>query len=390
MRWRYRETVLTLCTAAFFVTMFGRLAISPVVPAITDDFGVSKATIGLALTGMWFAYGLAQYPSGLLADRFGERAVILVAIGGTGVMGLLIAIAPIYPVFFVFTVLLGVVAGLHFSVSTSFVSRMYDDVGLPIGVHNLGGPAAGLIAPVLVAWVALRYDWRTAMVLTAALALPVFVLFVRRIRPREPRRPGSRLRDRIQVRPAIELLSRPEIAFTVCIAVIINFVWQGLASFLPTFFVEFHDFSPALASGFFSAYFALQGVIQVGIGDLSDRYDRDGVSIGCLAVYIVGLALLVVSSRIEMLAVAVLLTAFGTSVFTPVTARFMDILSDAERNAGFGLVQSVNVVLGSFGSVAVGLFAEFLGWSVAFGVLTALICVALGAFVVNSVVGLGY
>lgn len=390
MQWRYRDTVLTLCTIAFFVTMFGRLAISPVVPNITADFDVSNAMVGLALTGMWFAYGLAQYPSGLLADKYGERTLILVAIGGTGIAALLIAIAPVYPVFFVFTVLLGAVAGLHFSVATSFFSRMYDDVGLPIGVHNIGGPAAGLIAPVVVVWVAVRYDWRVAMGLTTALALVVFGLFLWRIRPTEPRNPDSNLRDRIRLRPAIELLSRPKIAFTVCIAVITNFVWQGLASFLPTFFVEFHGLSPTLAGAFFSAYFALQGVIQVGIGDLSDRYDRDIVSAVCLVVYIVGMVLLVIGRGIESLVIAVLLTAFGTSVFTPVTARFMDILSDAERNAGFGLVQSVNVVVGSLGSAVVGLVADIFGWAVSFAVLVALLTVALGAFAVNSGLGLEY
>lgn len=390
MQWRYKETVLALCTVAFFVTMFGRLAISPVVPDITTDFDVSNAMVGLALTGMWFAYGIAQYPSGLLADKYGERTLILVAVGGTGVMALLIAVAPIYPVFFVFTVLLGVVAGLHFSVATSFVSRMYDDVGLPIGIHNVGAPAAGVIAPIVIVWIAVRYDWRVAMVLTTTLALPVFAVFYWRIRPTEPQKPDTDLRERMQIRPAIDLLSRPEIAFTVCIAVIVNFVWQGLASFLPTFFVEFHGLTPTLAGIFFSSYFALQAIVQIGIGDLSDRYSRDVVSVGCLVVYITGLTLLIFGRGIELLVVAVLLTAFGTSVFTPITARFMDVLSDAERNAGFGLVQSVNIVVGSLGSVVVGLFADVFGWAISFALLVALITVALGGFVINAVFRLEY
>ncbi|TKX77174.1 MFS transporter, partial [Halorubrum sp. SD626R] len=91
MNWQYRHTVLALCMLAFFVTYFARLAISPVVPFIVDDFAVSNTAIGAALSGMWLAYGVSQFPSGILADRFGERRVILVAVGGSAAMSALLA-----------------------------------------------------------------------------------------------------------------------------------------------------------------------------------------------------------------------------------------------------------------------------------------------------------
>ena len=72
MRWEYRNTVLVLCTLAFFATMVARLVISPVVPDIETEFGTSSGMIGLALSGMWAAYALSQFPSGVLADRYGE------------------------------------------------------------------------------------------------------------------------------------------------------------------------------------------------------------------------------------------------------------------------------------------------------------------------------
>ncbi len=81
MNWRYRHTVLGLCTFAFASTMLARLVISPVVPDVTDGFGVSTGAVGLALSGMWAAYALTQFPSGILGDRFGERRVILAAVG---------------------------------------------------------------------------------------------------------------------------------------------------------------------------------------------------------------------------------------------------------------------------------------------------------------------
>lgn len=81
------------------MTYFARSALSPVVPFITDEYSISNTQIGMALSCMWVAYGLTQYPSGKLADKFGEKHIILISIGGTAVMSLIAAIAPLFVVF---------------------------------------------------------------------------------------------------------------------------------------------------------------------------------------------------------------------------------------------------------------------------------------------------
>lgn len=163
MRWHYRHTVLSLCTIAFFVTMVGRLAISPVVPQITDAFAISNTAIGIALTGMWMTYALSQFPSGVLGNRYGERKIILVAVGGTGVMSFLIAVSSVYVIFVICVIGLGAVAGLHYSTATTLLSRTYDNIGTAIGIHTIGAPVGGLIAPTAAAWIGTRYGWRPAV-----------------------------------------------------------------------------------------------------------------------------------------------------------------------------------------------------------------------------------
>ncbi|MFB6101045.1 MAG: MFS transporter [Haloplanus sp.] len=83
-----------MTTAAFFVTMVARLAPSPLVPDIIDTVPVSTGTVGIALSGMWAAYALFQFPGGIIADRIGERRVILLAMGGIVGTSLLLAAAP--------------------------------------------------------------------------------------------------------------------------------------------------------------------------------------------------------------------------------------------------------------------------------------------------------
>ncbi|WP_129115502.1 MFS transporter [Halegenticoccus tardaugens] len=390
MNWRYRDTVLALCTLAFFVTMVARLAISPVVPAITSEFDVSNALIGTALSGMWLAYAIVQFPSGVLADRYGERCVILASVGGTGCTCLAVAVAPEFAVFLVGTVLLGVAAGLHYSVATALLARTYEDLGTAIGFHNAGAPAAGLFTPVAVSWIGVRYGWRPAVAIAVVVALPIFVAFLWGVRPTEPRRPNRPMRDRFRLRPIAELLSRPAIVFTCVIAIVTDFTWQGIASFLPTFFVQHRGYSSTLAGALFAAYFVVQGVLQVGVGSVSDRYGRDFAIALCMVAGVVGLALLVACPGLPAVGIGVLLLGLSMGWGAAVMPRFMDHLSEAERGVGFGLVRTVYMIVASAGSIAVGLFADLFGWAVSFGVLIALLAFVLCLLVANWSLGAGY
>lgn len=391
MNWEYRYTVLTLCTFAFFGTMVARLVISPLVPAITDAFTISNAVIGTALTGMWLAYALTQFPSGVLGDRFGERAVILVAMGGTAVMSLVLAIAPTFWIFVVCVVVLGAVAGLHYSVATTLLSRTFkNNLGFAVGIHTIGSPAAGLIAPIAGAWIGTRYGWRPGVAVGTAIAAPVFVLFALRVRRTEPRRPDQPMAERFEIGPLIELLSNPRIAFTLFVAASAAFVWQGTASFLPTFLIEYRGQSATVAGIVFSAYFVVQAVTKPAVGSLSDRYGRDGVIIGCLSMAAAGLALFVVSSGLVAVILGIGLLGTGLGWSAAVEPRFMDELTEREQNAGFGLVRTVYLILGSLGSLAVGGLADGFSWAVSFGALGALLIIVVAALVMNWMLDLGY
>ncbi|WP_254533881.1 MFS transporter [Natrinema gelatinilyticum] len=390
MNWQYKHTVLTLCTLAFFATMVARLAISPLVPALTDDFGIGNTVIGIAMTGMWLTYALMQFPSGVLADRFGERSIVLVSVGGATVVTLLLAASPFYALFVLSMIALGAVAGLHYSAATTLLDRVYENIGFAIGVHAIGSSAAGLVAPIAAAWISVRYGWRPAMAGTAAIAAPIFLLFVLRVRPTAPHRPSQPLRDRVQLEALTGILGKPEIAFTVVIASVGAFAWQGTASFLPTFFVEHRGQSATTAGIVFSMYFVIQSIVKPGIGAMSDRFGRDVTTFGCMITSVAGLSLLVAVPGIVGVTVGVVLIANGLSWAVAVEPRFMDNMTESERGAGFGLVRTTYLAAGSLGSASVGFFAETFGWAVSFGVLMSLLSLIAVALVINWAFDLGY
>jgi len=152
--------------------------------------------------------------------------------------------------------------------------------------------------------------------------------------------------------------------------------------------------STALSALLFSLYFLVHGGTQPVTGSLSDRFGRDVTAMGTMSAGIAGYGLLVATARFDLglgpTVAAVCLVGVAMSWGAPVQSRFMDLLSDAERGAGFGLVRTAYMVLGASGSVVVGTVSDVAGWGVAFGLLAGVMALGLVALLANRALGLGY
>lgn len=377
-----RWLILVACTLAFFVTMVARLAVSPVVPAISDTYHLSTGAIGLALSGMWLAYALSQFPSGLLGDRFGERSIILVALCCTAVMSSLLALAPTYLLFVAGAFLLGAGAGLHYSVATTLLTRTFDRTGSAIGIHSAGAPIAGLVTPIVAGYIGVRFGWRPAVALGTAVAVPALVVFYVLVPRTDPTTPDTAIRSRLAVGPLFELLSRRPIALTAALSVGGAFVWQATASFLPTFLVEYHGYSEVTAGAIFSVYFIVQGIGQPIIGSLSDRIGRYPAGAIATVAGVGGYGLFVLGEGLAILGVATALVGVAMCWGAALLPKIMDHLTETEQGIGFGLIRTAYMVLGASGSVITGVVVDVFGWGTAFlglgGVLGAMSIVLLG------------
>ncbi|MDZ5811413.1 MFS transporter, partial [Halorubrum sp. AD140] len=195
---------------------------------------------------------------------------------------------------------------------------------------------------------------------------------------------------RVQTGLVIELLTRPTIAFTVVIAASGALVWQGVASFLPTFLIEHRDLSATMAGLVFSSYFVVQAVTKPVLGALSDTYERD-IGIGfSLITSVTGMALFVVGPGLVGIVAAISLIGTGLGMAVTVEPRIVDELSESEQGVGFGLVRTVYLVVSSLGSVVTGFLADTVGWAVAFLTLSGLLAAIFVVLLVNYTLNLGY
>ncbi|CAI49399.1 major facilitator superfamily transport protein [Natronomonas pharaonis DSM 2160] len=386
----YRHTLLFSCTVAFFATVTARLVISPVVPDIVDAFSTSNSAVGLALTGMWAAYALTQFPSGILGDRFGERRVILFAVVGTAVCSGLLALSPTFWLFALLALCLGVAAGLHYIVATALLTRNFERTGRAIGFHVTGAPLAGLLAPAAAALVATWYGWRAAVLVGAAVAVPAAALFAATVRPEPPQFPDRRMRDRVELGSIVRLYRRGPILYATVLSVLGAFTWQATASFLPAFLEAHHGLSRAVAGGLFSVYFFIHGALQPLMGSLSDRFSRDAIAAVTMGLGVVGYGSVVVGDSFSLVVAATVCVGVAMTWGAPLQSKFIDVLGEQERGAGFGLVRTVYMLLGALGSVAIGVVADLFGWPVAFGSLAGIMALGLLCILWNNVFGAGY
>jgi MFS family permease len=115
--------------------------------------------------------GIGSFLWGVLSDRTGPRAVILV--GGV-LLGLGLVLASQVTALWQFTVVYGVLVGLavgaFYAPLTSVVSRTFvANRGLAIGLVSAGAGMGNFAVAPLVRWLITQYDWRTAMIVVVDL-----------------------------------------------------------------------------------------------------------------------------------------------------------------------------------------------------------------------------
>src|ERR1700736_1236436 len=81
-----RGYVLGLICLMYLITYLDRVNISTAAPAISEEFGFDKITMGIIFSAFVWAYALFQVPGGWLNDRFGPRRVLAIIVAYWSVM----------------------------------------------------------------------------------------------------------------------------------------------------------------------------------------------------------------------------------------------------------------------------------------------------------------
>jgi len=405
--WRFALTI----SVAHGVDHLLKRVFPPLVPIWAVAFGFPLWKLGIILGARSFGSAIGQAPMGHLSDRFDRRVILPAGIALMGVSFVAFAALPLLPALdselsiaglslsgqFLGMLLAMVAAGIGSSTlhptGYPLISRNVTEArkGKVLGMWGSARAFGDGTAPALVGVALLLTGWRPILVgfglLGVAYAGYLYVVLGGfETRPPDRAETGSGTTDDA---PALLRADRRRYVYPM-LAVFVAFVLQivattGVNVFLPEFITSEYSYSLSLAgltvtpastaSFYYSALLLTAGVVQLGTGELVDRYDHRKVLVGFLAVGALVLLVLATGSFSPLALVAVLLL-LGASLWGLNPARdaiVSDIAPAAHEGRTFGYLWTGALLLASASPAVVGYIGDVAGLRRAFAVLAGIV-----------------
>jgi len=383
---RFDAVVLT--STLWFLGKFVRFAFPPLFERIGAVYGVSTAVLGSIFSGLLLVYAALQFPSGLLADRFGSVIVLGAGSALAAAGALALAVDAPFVVLVGAMLTIGAGTGALKTVGVRLLSRAYPSrTGRTLGVFDTFGSLGGVAAPAaVVAFAGLPGvfgpGWRTTF-LAAGVAWPlVTAAFVVRVPARiTVTDDGGETSDGAgaSVREYASLFRNPRFSAFVAVTVLFSFAFNAAFAFLPLYLTREAALGPATANLLFSALFAVS-LIQLLTGELSDRTGELPVvafTLGLAATGLGSVVLLTDTGDPVLLGAAIVCLGLGSHGYRPVrSAYLMSVIPASVAGGSLGAVRTLLMIAGASSPALVGFLSETVGFQPAFWLLTAALAVA--------------
>jgi predicted MFS family arabinose efflux permease len=372
----YAGRMLVVLTVGSIFATFGRRVLSPLLPAIITDLGITPFEAGIALSIASGCWAILQYPSGRMADQLTRRTVLVGSLSAVFLGAVLLAATPTYLVFVLGAALIGVAEGLYGPASRALLSDLFSRRrGQAFGVINVSIDVAGLSAAAAAIGVLAIAGWQLSFRVVAVAVLPVLaVLWYLSREPIEVARFDVGIRETVG-----RLVSLGQIKWIALTYMLYQLAVQGGVAFLPTLLALEHGFSETAASAVFGAMFATGFVMKPLAGRLSDRFPRLTVGAAGLLIAAVGLVALVTAPTPLVAVAGALVWAAGGKMFPPVMqAYLMDTFARDSKGGDFGALRTVFLTVASVGPGYVGYVAGRTSFTLAYATLAVCVVSAAG------------
>lgn len=177
---RVRYSIVGLALIVNLVCYTDRSCISIAGPKMREEFGFSQTEMGLVYSIFSLSYFLGQTPWGILADRYGARWLVALAILGwsifTGLTALAWSFGSLLAIRFVFG---GLEAALSPAVATAFRQWIPDrERSSAFGFYLGGGRLGAAITPLIAASILASSGWRSMFVIFGGLGVAMAVAWI--------------------------------------------------------------------------------------------------------------------------------------------------------------------------------------------------------------------
>lgn len=168
-----RWWIISLIMIGTIFNYLARSSLSVAAPTLTQTLHMSTQQYSYVVTAFQACYALAQPIAGLVLDSLGVKIGFAIFAFGWAIANMLHGLATSWPTLALFRGLLGVSEAAIFPAGMKAISQWFPakERSVATGWLNTGTSVGAMIAPPLVVWCILKYDWQFAFVLTGGVAL---------------------------------------------------------------------------------------------------------------------------------------------------------------------------------------------------------------------------
>jgi MFS family permease len=369
--------VSSLVAASFFVAVgFG--IVMPAIPVFAKSFGVNNAAIGLMVSAFAITRFASGLISGVLVDKFGERAVFSTGIFMVSGFTFLAGIAQSYEQLLVFRAAGGLGSSMFSVAASSVILRSVSDSqrshaqSVYQGSFIVGGIAGPAIGGVL-SLISLRAPFFVYSILLLCSGL-VALIFLKGDSIGAKVKNGS-TESATTVR---EALAMPAYRIALVLAFIGTWVFFGMrASILPVFVTEELGSTIAIVGYGLAVSAMVQGAVLLRAGRYSDAKGRRAASIIGANIVFLGILILTFAINPFMYILSMITLGFGGAYLSITPAS---IVGDIIKGKG-GKVIAVFQMAGDagmiFGPIIIGWISDLYSYRAAFGASAVIFSIVL-------------
>lgn len=361
-----------------------------------DVFSITAASLGVVVGASYALVGLGALPSGVLADVFGSKRLVVVCLLGMGSAFALVSVAPNVLVLAVALLVWGAAASIYHPAGLALISRGARERGTAFAYHGAAGNVGVALGPLLAAVLLAVFDWRTV---AALLVVPVLLAALVAFRLEFDETAGSAARgtpvagDGNGGRGVAGFLADSRRLFTggfvlmFVTGILYGLYYRGAFTFLPGILADLPLFDPVTlfdrplepSQYVYSGLLLLGGVGQYVGGRLVDRLRTESVLLGgYVALALVALAF-VPSANAGLAPLLAVAAVFGFLAFmiAPINQEAISAYSPAGvRGLSFGYSYTAIFGVGALGATLAGVVLTRSTPTALFTVLAALATLA--------------
>ncbi|THE65949.1 MFS transporter [Salinadaptatus halalkaliphilus] len=366
-----------------------------------DVFDVSPAILGTVVAVGYGLVGVGALPSGILADRYGSRRLVVLSMLGMGAGFALVGLAPSVHVLAVALVLWGGAASLYHPAGLSLITRGSSQQGTVLAYHGVAGNVGTAFGPLIAAIALTVLDWRVVAFLFVLPAL-LGVLAAYGLSFDETAGVdaadatfdgGSSERDRrgefVELFEQTKLLFVGGFVLVFAIAMLAGTYYRGVFTFLPDVLADLPVFEPVEVAGetLEPSQYAYAGLLLLGAGGqyvggkVSDARSPEWAITGAFVALIVVSLLFPIAANAGLVATLVACGALGFFVYleAPIHQALIGKYARADvHGLSFGYTYLGVFGIGAAGASIAGITLTYGGTTLLFLVLAIFPAVGLG------------